>query len=127
MKHVIDFSTLKLHNKEPVYVQIVRFLKQQILLGNALDGDELPSRRELAFQLDINPNTVQKAFRQMEDEGFIRTGSNVRSQLMIDDAIYTRIEEELTLALVREFVLSAREVKLSYNRVIEMLGQMWNE
>ncbi len=127
MKHVIDFSTLKLHNKEPVYVQIVRFVKQQILLGTAKDGDELPSRRELAFQLDINPNTVQKAFKQMEDEGFVRTGSNVRSQLIIDDAVYTRIEEELTLALVREFVQSAREVKLSYNRVIEMLGQMWNE
>ncbi len=127
MKHVIDFSTLKLHNKEPVYAQIVRFVKQQILLGTALDSDELPSRRELAFQLDINPNTVQKAFKQMEDEGFVRTGSNVRSQLIIDDAVYTRIEEELTLALVREFVQSAREVKLSYNRVIEMLGQMWNE
>ena len=63
---MVNFSDLQLHDMEPVYVQIVRHLKRAIFLGEAAVGESLPSRRELAAQLCINPNTAQKAFRLME-------------------------------------------------------------
>ena len=44
-------------------------------LKNAVTGQKLPSRREVAAQLQVNPNTVQKAFKLMEDEGYVRTSS----------------------------------------------------
>ena len=59
---MVNFSDLQLHDMEPVYVQIVRHLKRAIFLGEAAVGESLPSRRELAAQLCINPNTAQKAF-----------------------------------------------------------------
>lgn len=68
---MVNFSDLQLHDMEPVYVQIVRHLKRAIFLGEAAVGESLPSRRELAAQLCINPNTAQKAFRLMEEEGLI--------------------------------------------------------
>jgi len=124
---MVDFSALKLNNKEPVYTQIAWFVKRQILLKNALSGDEMPSRRELAFLLDINPNTVQKAFKLMEDEGYIKTESNVRSTVYVDDGLYERIELELTYALVKDFVDAAREVGLTYSRVRELIHGIWHD
>ena len=57
----------------PIYVQIMDGLKEQISAGVRRPGDRLPSVRELASQLTINPNTIQRAYRQLEMEGWIVT------------------------------------------------------
>ena len=57
----------------PIYVQIMDDLRQQIALGVLPPGEKLPSVRELAAQLSINPNTIQRAYRQLEMEGWICT------------------------------------------------------
>ena len=82
---MVNFSDLQLHDMEPVYLQIVRHLKRAIFLGEAAVGESLPSRRELAAQLCINPNTAQKAFRLMEEEGLIQTPKNAASTVFYDE------------------------------------------
>ena len=57
----------------PIYIQIVDDLRQQIALGVLPPGEKLPSVRALAAQLSINPNTIQRAYRQLEMEGWICT------------------------------------------------------
>ena len=57
----------------PIYIQIVDDLRQQIALGVLPPGEKLPSVRDLAAQLSINPNTIQRAYRQLEMEGWIAT------------------------------------------------------
>lgn len=57
----------------PIYIQIVDDLRQQIALGVLPPGEKLPSVRDLASQLSINPNTIQRAYRQLEMEGWICT------------------------------------------------------
>ena len=57
----------------PIYVQIMDDLRQQIALGVLPPGEKLPSVRDLAAQLSINPNTIQRAYRQLEMEGWICT------------------------------------------------------
>ena len=57
----------------PIYVQIMDDLRQQIALGALPPGERLPSVRDLAAQLSINPNTIQRAYRQLEMEGWICT------------------------------------------------------
>jgi len=123
---VLDFSSLILNNKDPVYIQIAGFVKRKILLRQAQTGTELPSRRELAAVLNINPNTAQKAYKLMEDEGFIVTNTNVGSMVYVDAPIYSKIEAELTEAMVNEFVSAAKEVNLSFKKVIQMLTDKWD-
>ena len=65
----------------PVYEQIIDYVKKQIVSGEWELGRELPSRREFASQLQVNPNTVQRAFREMEEMGLISTGNNVMSRV----------------------------------------------
>ncbi|RAV23292.1 GntR family transcriptional regulator [Paenibacillus contaminans] len=122
---MLNFYELKLNNKEPVYVQAALYVKRQILLKKAISGDRLPSRREIAAQLNINPNTVQKAFKLMEDEGFVRTSGTQGSVIYVDEAVFNRIEAELTEELVKEFIHSAKEINLSFKRVVELVSELW--
>ena len=124
---MLDFSELELNNREPVYTQLVSFVKRGVLCGAAKDGDVLPSRRELAALLGINPNTVQKAFRIMEEEGFVTTPRNAASALRVTPGLLERFGEELGREFVRGFVEQARQNGLSYKRVIEMISRYWEE
>ena len=55
----------------PIYQQILEGLRSQIRAGVLLEGDKMPSVRELAAQLAINPNTIQRAYRELETQGWI--------------------------------------------------------
>ena len=57
----------------PIYLQIVDGFRAQILAGVLQSGEKLPSVRELAAELSINPNTIQRAYRLLEAEGWIAT------------------------------------------------------
>ena len=57
----------------PVYQQIIDQIKRDIALGRLLKDEKLPTVRQLAAQLAINPNTIAKAYRQLEQEGIITT------------------------------------------------------
>ena len=64
---------LDYRDARPIYVQIIDGLKEQISAGVLVSGDKLPSVRELAAGLAINPNTIQRSYRQLEMEGWIVT------------------------------------------------------
>jgi GntR family transcriptional regulator len=122
---LLTFQDLQLTNKMPVYVQIALYVKRRILLKWAVSGDKLPSRRDIAMQLNINPNTVQKAFKLMEDEGYVRTSSTLGSVIYLDDEIYSRIESELTKEMVAEFIAQAKEANLSFKKTVELISELW--
>ena len=64
---------LDYRDARPIYAQIVDGYREQILSGVLQPEDKLPSVRELASVLPINPNTIQRAYRQLETEGWIAT------------------------------------------------------
>ena len=64
---------LDYRDARPIYTQIVDNFRSQILAGVLENGDRLPSVRELAAQLAINPNTIQRAYRELEMAGWIAT------------------------------------------------------
>lgn len=64
---------LDYRDTRPIYAQIMDGLRQQITAGVLRHGEKLPSVREMAAQLMINPNTIQRAYRQLEMEGWIAT------------------------------------------------------
>ena len=63
--------TLDYRDARPIYTQICDGIREQILTGILQEGDRLSSVRELATELTINPNTIQRAYRQLEMEGWI--------------------------------------------------------
>jgi len=61
---------LNYRSSRPIYLQIVDGLRQQIQTGILQPGDRLPSVRELAAELSINPNTIQRSYRELESSGW---------------------------------------------------------
>ena len=63
--------TLDYRDARPIYIQICDGIREQILAGILKEGDRLPSVRELATALTINPNTIQRSYGILEQEGWI--------------------------------------------------------
>lgn len=63
--------SLNYRDASPIYEQIKNGLKRLIVTGAMKEGDKLPSVRALATELAINPNTIQKAYNELENEGYI--------------------------------------------------------
>ena len=123
---MLSFSRLVLNDKLPVYQQIIIFIKQSLLTGEAENDDMLPSRRELATLLDINPNTVQKAYRIMEEEGLIITVPNHGSYIQVDADKLGEIAEEMKETMVGAFIEQAKGIGLTLKQTEQLLEKMWN-
>lgn len=65
--------SLNYHDPRPLYEQLRENLRRLILTGGLAAGERLPSVRELASELAINPNTIQRAYRELEAEGYLCT------------------------------------------------------
>jgi GntR family transcriptional regulator len=122
-----DISSLILAGKQPIYTQLVKYFKMQIHLGKLKAGDEVPSRRVLAAMLNINPATVQKTYKQMEDEGLITTMANSKSIISLSDESLKKIRDELTENEVKEFLKTAKNINLSFKDVIDLISKLWGE
>lgn len=68
---------LDLKSRKSIYEQVVDNLKEMIISGVLKSGEKLPSVRELSRMLTVNPNTVQKAYRELERQGYVYTSSGL--------------------------------------------------
>lgn len=124
---MINFHDLSFNKKEAVYPQLAAYIKKKIMLHQINDYEELPSRRELALSLSINPNTVQKAYKLLEDEGIIQTISNVKSVIRVTDEIYDTIKSQFYEETVKSFALACKSNGLSFQKTIALLTKYWEE
>lgn len=64
---------IDLKNRKPIYEQVVENFKRMIISGGLSEGSRVPSIRDMAKELGVNPNTVQKAYRELESNGYFYT------------------------------------------------------
>ena len=76
---MVSFDDFIMEPGVPIYAQIIRYVKGAVAAGVVADGEELPSRRVLSALLGVNPNTIQKAYRLLEEEGLIRSHPGAKS------------------------------------------------
>ena len=123
---LVTFEGLRLEEGMPIYLQIIRYLERGIAAGTVRDGDELPSRRVLSARLGVNPNTIQKAFRALEDAGVITSRAGAKSEVSLTperaDAIRRRLLEEEAAALVG----ALRQMGLDREQAAALVLQLWD-
>ncbi|KYC92274.1 GntR family transcriptional regulator [Heyndrickxia sporothermodurans] len=112
---------INFNNRDPVYVQVIRYFKEQIAIGNLGAGQEIPSRRELASMLKINPNTAQRAYKEMEEQGLIHTERNHPSRITNDEAILGKLRSELIVEAVDSFVESIRAINVPVEEILTLV------
>ena len=110
--------TLNYRDARPIYEQVKDGLRRLIVSGAIADGEKLPSVRALAGQLAINPNTIQRAYNELESEGYAASipgkGSfAVRGERSTDDARRRELAERLreTAAELRAMGVSQSEIE----------------
>lgn len=92
----------------PIYLQIIEEIQRQIATGNLRPGDKLPSQRDLAAVMQVNANTVQRAYRDMELLGIVETLRGQGTFVRNDQQIVEEMRGDMVNALVEEFVTAMR-------------------
>ncbi len=106
----------------PFYRQIVDQIKYAIARGELRPGDQLPTVRQLAVDLAINPNTVSKAYSQLEILGILQTKQGAGTFISPQKVEVPELERQEKLdSLCREFISSAVSYGFTLNELIEAL------
>lgn len=117
----------KFNNRDPVYVQVIRHFKEEIAKGNLEPGQEVPSRRELANHLKINPNTAQRAYKEMEEQGLIFTEGNMPSRITRDEQVLKNVRTEMVLEAVSRFVDSIKTINIPLDEALELVKRNFEQ
>lgn len=113
-----------------MYLQIVEQIRSAVATGVLQEGEALPSVRELAVQLAINPNTVAKAYRELQREGVISvergTGTRVAHQppSMSSSEVATRLQNAARRLAIEAYCLGVSRDEL-LNVVAQALDEVW--
>jgi len=107
----------------PIYVQIGENVRRLIAREDLRPGDKLPSARELAQTLGVNPNTVVHAYSRLEIEGMIETRRGLGTFIRLDAPVMTTKKEMLKKAAKR-YAAEARALDVSQEEAISMLKEV---
>lgn len=110
----------------PIYLQIVRYVERGVVAGSIAHGDELPSRRTLSAQLGVNPNTVQKAYRMLEEEGLITSRSGAKSEVCAPPEQAAALRTRLLEQEIAGFIRSLRQSGLEKEAALELIDRLWD-
>lgn len=124
---ILDFKGLQLNDVSPIYQQIIKYVKINIVLGNVTNEDELPSRRLLSAILGVNPNTVQKAYRIMEEEGYVESYAGSKSILKLQDSLVVKIQKELLRMEAEQYIAEMKRLKLNKKQAKDLLDYYWGD
>jgi len=104
----------------PVYQQIVDRVKRDVALGKLTRDEKLPTVRELAAQLVINPNTIAKAFRQLEQEGVIVTRPGAGSFVArLDNSLSKSFRRRLLMEQIERLITDAIHMQIDRDTLVE--------
>ncbi len=124
---MISFEGFRAIEGVPIYLQIVNHIKRGCVAKTIVNGDSLPSRRYLSALLRINPMTVQKAFRLLEEEGLISSVQGSGSFITIDNEKIIRIKAELLNDEIRKMMASLKQMGISKDEAVELIVRQWEE
>lgn len=118
------FIQIKPASSKPIYIQIIEQIKYAIASGVAKEGEQLLSVRELARQLCVNPNTVAKAYHELERDKYLTTHKGKGVYIAPSNSVLTHEEKERLLGAKLEGALvDALNLGLSFRDVKNILAK----
>lgn len=112
---------LNFNSPKPIYLQMVDEVKKALARGELSPGDKIPSLKERAQMSQVNPNTVQRAYQEMEREGLTETLRGQGTFIRNDPALLERIRSEMAMSAVRHFLEEMRGLGIDPEETERML------
>jgi DNA-binding transcriptional regulator YhcF (GntR family) len=117
----------KLDSDRPIYAQIVERLQIQIVSGIYEPGAKLPSVRDLAMEAGVNPNTMQRAFMELERLNLVVTHRGSGRQVTEEIKMIKTVKNDLALNQVHGFLERMKELGFDRNEVIAFINDEMKE
>ena len=122
---MISFENFIAKDGMPIYLQIVRHIKRDIVSSAIQNGDEVPSRRVLSALLGVNPNTIQKAYRILEEEGLMESRSGAKSVMRLNVENVSKVRNELLENDALAIIHSLKQMGLSKSEALNLIETYW--
>lgn len=111
-------------NDRPIYIQLVEKLRLEIVSGKLKSGERLLSVRELALAAQVNPNTMQKALVELENEGLIYTERTNGKFVTDNQKLIEKIRKELAKEKVNNYLKDMKNIGITYDEAIMYLQEL---
>lgn len=118
---------INFNKRDPLYIQVIQHFKEKIASNIYEPGEEIPSRRELASQLKINPNTAQRAYKEMEEAGLIYTEGNNPSRITKDENVLRAVRTELIEEALDTFINAVEPINVPIDDLVHMIKEKYEE
>ncbi|GKX29108.1 GntR family transcriptional regulator [Vallitalea longa] len=112
---------MEFDNNVPVYIQILSYLKELVIKRQLKEGEKMPSVRELAKDLKVNPNTVQRAYRELESEGIIVSKRGMGSFVTSDSNSIINLRDEIAKDTVMNFANRMINMGFSKKEIMKII------
>ncbi|WP_312470417.1 GntR family transcriptional regulator [Neobacillus sp.] len=112
---------MEFNQREPIYSQIINDIKIKFINGTYHLGQEIPSRRELAKRLGVNPNTIQRAYKEMEDMNLIVTVRGQGSFMTSDQEMLESLRENVLFDAVSQSIEMLRSFGKEDNEILDII------
>lgn len=108
-------------NERPIYLQLVEFIRIEIVSGKYKKGQKIPSIRELALLMKVNPNTMQKALTELENEKLIYTERTNGKYVTNDEKLIEKVKNELAYKVIESYFRQMKEIGINNDLAIKYL------
>jgi len=114
----IDFDT-----SGPIYEQVIDHIKQKLIKKELNPGDKLPSQRELASELNLNPNTIQRCYREMQIRGLAETKRGKGTFINESEDMVVEMKENMIMSAIEKFVEEMKGLGLEKSEIIKRIDE----
>ncbi|MBF2454887.1 GntR family transcriptional regulator [Listeria seeligeri] len=109
------------HADKPIYSQICDWMKKKMITGEWKADEKLPSVREMGVMLAVNPNTVSRAYQELERGGYIYAKRGMGSFVTPEKAVFEQLQNDLAEEIATRFLEETESIGLNPQTAIELL------
>lgn len=117
----------ELNSKEPIYLQIIAYMKKKIVSGELKGGERILSVREYASELKVNPNTIQRVYAELENQGLIYTQRGIGKYVTEDEEKINGVREELFNETINKFIKDSKELGFNKDTIVAIISERYEE
>ncbi|MDU4889627.1 MAG: GntR family transcriptional regulator [Clostridium sp.] len=117
----MNLKDFEFNDNEPIYLQIIELIKRAIATGDLMPGDKLPSVREMSSSLGVNPNTLQRAYGELERLGITYTRRGMGSFVSEGKNEPDKMQEQMGIEISEKYLRDMSAIGLSKEKAIKLL------
>lgn len=118
---------MKFNNDQPIYSQIMDYIKFKIVRGDYQLGQQVQSVRDVALELKVNPNTVQRAYQELRNEDILFAKRGLGNFVTEDEEKIGELKVAMAMSTLKSFISEMKNMGLSKEESIKLIEKIWEE